>query len=63
MRANDTASTAVSTSQPRIITVTGGVAHGEAGAQRWETLGKQLLDLGIIDKVPPVSDYLAAIDE
>jgi NitT/TauT family transport system substrate-binding protein len=31
--------------------------------ERWETLGKQLLDLGVIDKVPPIDEYLVAIDE
>jgi NitT/TauT family transport system substrate-binding protein len=31
--------------------------------ERWETLGKQLLELGVIDKVPPVDEYLVAIDE
>lgn len=36
---------------------------GEMTRERWEALGKQLLELGIIDKVPPVDDYLIAIDE
>lgn len=31
--------------------------------ERWDTLGKQLLDLGVIDKVPPLDEYLVAIDE
>lgn len=30
---------------------------------RWETLGKQLVDIGIIDRAPPVDDYLPAIGE
>lgn len=31
--------------------------------ERWETLAKQLQELGILDKVPPADDYLVAIDE
>ncbi|MDC3955844.1 ABC transporter substrate-binding protein [Polyangium jinanense] len=31
--------------------------------ERWDTLGKQLKDLGIIDNVPPLDEYLVAIDE
>ncbi|MDI1445765.1 ABC transporter substrate-binding protein [Polyangium sp. 6x1] len=31
--------------------------------ERWETLGKQLIEVGIIDKVPPLDEYLVAIDE
>jgi NitT/TauT family transport system substrate-binding protein len=30
--------------------------------ERWETLGKQLVELGIIDKAPPVDDYLVALE-
>ncbi len=30
--------------------------------ERWEALGKQLLDLGIIDAVPPVDAYLVAVE-
>lgn len=30
--------------------------------ERWEAMGKQLVDLGIIDKAPPVDDYLFAIE-
>ncbi|MDI1478387.1 ABC transporter substrate-binding protein [Polyangium sp. y55x31] len=31
--------------------------------ERWDTLGKQLLELGIIDKVPPLDEYFVTIDE
>ncbi|MDI3287755.1 ABC transporter substrate-binding protein [Polyangium sp. 15x6] len=31
--------------------------------ERWDTLGKQLLDLGIIDKVPPLDEYLVALED
>jgi NitT/TauT family transport system substrate-binding protein len=29
---------------------------------RWETLGQQLVELGIIDRAPPVDEYFIAID-
>ena len=39
LRRNDTTTTAASASQPSTMTVTGGVAHGEAGAQRCQSHG------------------------
>jgi len=36
---------------------------GTMTRERWEALGKQLLELGIIDKLPPLDEYLVAIDE
>jgi NitT/TauT family transport system substrate-binding protein len=30
--------------------------------ERWETMGKQLVDIGVIDKAPAVDDYLFAIE-
>lgn len=30
---------------------------------RWETLSRQLVELKIVDKVPPVADYMIAIEE
>jgi NitT/TauT family transport system substrate-binding protein len=30
--------------------------------ERWETLSKQLVELGIIDKAPPIDDYLVGIE-
>ena len=38
---------------------------GKLGAmtrERWETLGKQLVELGIVEKAPPVDDYLVTIE-
>lgn len=35
---------------------------GRMSRERWETLGKQLVELGIIDRAPPVDDYLVQID-
>jgi NitT/TauT family transport system substrate-binding protein len=29
--------------------------------ERWEMLGKQLVDIGVVDKAPPVDDYLVAL--
>jgi NitT/TauT family transport system substrate-binding protein len=31
--------------------------------ERWEALSKQLLDLGVIDRAPPVDDYLVPLGE
>jgi NitT/TauT family transport system substrate-binding protein len=31
--------------------------------ERWETLGKQLVDIGLVDKAPPVDAYLVAIGD
>lgn len=31
---------------------------GAMTKERWETLTQQLVELGIVDKAPPVSDYL-----
>jgi NitT/TauT family transport system substrate-binding protein len=31
--------------------------------ERWETLGKQLVDIGIVDRAPPVDEYLVPIGE
>ncbi len=36
---------------------------GGMSRERWEMLSKQLLELNIIDKVPPVEDYLVAIGD
>ena len=30
---------------------------------RWETLGKQLVDSGLIKSAPPVDDYLIPLGE
>jgi NitT/TauT family transport system substrate-binding protein len=35
---------------------------GRMSRERWETLGKQLVELGIIDRAPSVDDYLVQID-
>jgi NitT/TauT family transport system substrate-binding protein len=35
---------------------------GRMTRERWETLGKQLVELGIIDRAPPVDDYLVSIE-
>lgn len=35
---------------------------GSMSPERWETLGKQLVELGLIEKAPPVSDYVISID-
>ena len=35
---------------------------GAMTRERWETLGKQLVELGIIDRAPPVDDYLFTIE-
>lgn len=35
---------------------------GTMSRERWETLGKQLVDLGIINKAPPVEEYLIAAE-
>ncbi|CKR82169.1 Uncharacterised protein [Mycobacterium tuberculosis] len=39
LRTSDSASTAINTSQPSTITTAGGVAHGDAGAQRAQSHG------------------------
>ena len=31
---------------------------GTMSRERWETLGRQLVELGLIEKAPPVDDYL-----
>jgi NitT/TauT family transport system substrate-binding protein len=31
--------------------------------ERWETLGKQLVELGIIDKAPPLDDYVLPLGD
>jgi NitT/TauT family transport system substrate-binding protein len=31
--------------------------------ERWETLGQQLVDIGVIDRAPPADDYLVALGE
>lgn len=36
---------------------------GQMTRERWETLGRQLLDLGVIDKVPPVDEYFTPIED
>jgi NitT/TauT family transport system substrate-binding protein len=38
-------------------------AHGLGSMtrERWETLGKQLVDIGIVDSAPPVDEYLAPL--
>jgi NitT/TauT family transport system substrate-binding protein len=35
-------------------------AHGLGSMtrERWDTLGKQLVELGLLDHAPPVDDYL-----
>jgi NitT/TauT family transport system substrate-binding protein len=30
--------------------------------ERWDTLGKQLVDLGIVEKAPSAEDYLMAVE-
>jgi NitT/TauT family transport system substrate-binding protein len=35
---------------------------GSMSPDRWETLGKQLVELGLIEKAPPVADYLVSIE-
>ncbi len=35
---------------------------GSMTRERWETLGAQLVDLGLIPSAPPTSDYLVAVD-
>lgn len=35
---------------------------GSMTRERWETLGKQLVDLGVIDRAPPVDDYFVAVE-
>lgn len=35
---------------------------GAMTRERWETLGKQLVELGIIDRAPPVDEYLFTIE-
>ncbi|XYI02350.1 ABC transporter substrate-binding protein [Sorangium sp. So ce1128] len=35
---------------------------GTMSRERWETMTKQLVELGIIDRAPPVDDYLVAFE-
>jgi NitT/TauT family transport system substrate-binding protein len=57
--------TAVSAAQkPFIETAETGRDHlGKMTAERWEKLGKQLVELGILKEAPPPSTYLVALDE
>ena len=57
--------TAAATAQKPLIE-TEETKNGKLGVmqrERWETLGKQLVELGIIEKAPPVDDYLFKIDD
>lgn len=35
---------------------------GTMSRERWEAMGKQLVDLGLIDRAPPVDDYLVPLE-
>jgi len=56
---------AVSAAQkPLIETAETGRDHlGKMTSERWEKLGKQLVELGILKEAPPLSSYLVALDE
>ncbi|MDC0742097.1 ABC transporter substrate-binding protein [Polyangium mundeleinium] len=55
--------TAVAAAQKTLVENAQTKKLGMMTRERWDTLSKQLLELGIIDKVPPLDDYLVAIDE
>jgi len=49
--------------QVRLIDDEPGKKLGRMTRARWEALGKQLVELGIIKEAPPADDYLIAIDD